>query len=147
MRTPQGEELSRLVWDILQTAGRLTEAGNRLSAPFGLTAARWQVMGVIIQQAAAVADIARHLAQTRQSVQRLADELVHDGLAAYSPNPRHRRAKLLAPTAQGVTSYRDLMGRQAEWVNALSTHMRLEDIVASRELLATLGAALENSRS
>ena len=146
MRTPQGEELSRLVWDILQTAGRLTEAGNRLSAPFGLTAARWQVMGAIVQEAATVADVARHLAQTRQSVQRLADELVHDGLAAYGPNPRHRRASLLSPTSEGAASYAALMRRQAEWVNALSAGMRREDIAASRDLLATLGAALESSR-
>jgi DNA-binding MarR family transcriptional regulator len=143
MRTPQGEELSRLVWDILQTAGRLIEAGNRLSAPFGLTAARWQVMGVIIEEAVTVADVARRLSQTRQGVQRLADDLVSDGLAAYSPNPRHVRAKLLAPTPQGIARYRELMGEQARWVNNLSANMRLEDIAAARRLLAALSAALE----
>lgn len=147
MRTAQGDELSRLVWDILQAASRLTEAGNRLSAPFGLTAARWQVMGVIAQRAVSVADIARQLSQTRQGVQRLADELVRDGLAAYSPNPRHARAKLLAPTPRGAESYQALMGDQAEWVNALSADMRLDDIAAVRRLMATLSAALEGSRS
>lgn len=147
MRNPQDEELSRLVWDILQTAGRLTEAGNRLSAPFGLTAARWQVMGVITRQAVTVADAARQLSQSRQSVQRLADELVRDGLAAYSPNPRHVRAKLLTPTPRGAASYRKLMQEQAKWVNALSASMRLEDIAATRKLLATLSVALEDSRS
>ncbi|WP_274426580.1 MarR family winged helix-turn-helix transcriptional regulator [Chelativorans sp. YIM 93263] len=143
MRTPQGEELSRLIWHILEAANRLTEAGNRLSAPFGLTAARWQVMGVIVEQTVTVADIARQLSQTRQGVQRLADELVRDGLAGYSPNPRHVRAKLLAPTPQGIESYRKLMADQAKWVNALSASMRVEDIAAARGLLATLSAALK----
>lgn len=145
MRTPQGEELSGLVWDILHMASRLTEAGNRLSAPFGLTAARWQVMGVIAGQAATVADVARRLSQTRQGVQRLADELVRDGLAAYRANPRHIRAKLLAPTPQGAAAYRALMGEQAKWVNALSANIRLDDLTAARRLLATLGSTLENS--
>ncbi|WP_315703940.1 MULTISPECIES: MarR family winged helix-turn-helix transcriptional regulator [unclassified Bradyrhizobium] len=142
MHSPQSEELSRLVWDVLQTASRLIEAGNRLSAPFGLTAARWQVMGVIIQEPATVADVARRLSQTRQGVQRLADEMVRDGLAAYSPNPRHARAKLLAPTSQGSASYRKLMKEQAKWMEALSANLQLKDIAAARVLLATLNSAL-----
>jgi DNA-binding MarR family transcriptional regulator len=147
MRTPQGEEMSRLVWDILQTANRLTDSGNRLSAPFGLTAARWQVMGAITREALTIAEIARRLSQTRQGVQRLADELVRDGLAAYSPNPRHLRAKLLAPTTRGAASYRELMKAQAKWINALSADLRVEDIAAARGVLAKLNSGLEKSRS
>lgn len=147
MPTPRGENLSRLVWDILQTAGRLTEFGNSLTAPFGLTAARWQVMGVITQRAATIAEIGRHLSQTRQGVQRLGDELARDGLAAYRPNPRHARAKLLAPTPHGAAVYRKVMERQVEWMEALSAEMRIDDIAMARSLLATLGTALENSRS
>lgn len=147
MRTPQGEEMSRLVWDILQTANRLTDSGNRLSAPFGLTAARWQVMGAITRESLTIAEIARRLSQTRQGVQRLADELVRDGLAAYSPNPRHLRAKLLAPTTRGVTSYRELMEAQAKWLNALSADLRVEDIAAARGVLVKLNSGLEKSRS
>jgi DNA-binding MarR family transcriptional regulator len=143
----KGEELSRLVWDILQSANRLIEAGNRLSAPFGLTAARWQVMGVIVEAPATVADVARRLSQTRQGVQRLADEMARDGLATYNPNPRHARAKLLSPTPQGAASYRELMQAQAKWMEDLSIHMQLEDIAAAHALLATLNAALENRRS
>lgn len=147
MRTDKGEELGRLVWDILQSANRLIEAGNRLSAPFGLTAARWQVMGVIAEEAATVSDIARRLSQTRQGVQRLADEIARDGLATYSPNPRHARAKLLGPTSRGAASYRKLMQAQAQWMEDLSAHMQPEDIAAAHALLARLNAALENSRS
>lgn len=142
MHTPHGEELSHLVWEVLQVASKLTEAGNRLSAPFGLTAARWQVMGMVAEDSASVADIARRLSQTRQGVQRLADELVRDGLADYSPNPRHARAKLLGATPEGAVRYRELMKEQAKWVNALSSGMRLEAISAARKLLKDLDAAI-----
>lgn len=147
MHSLQGEELSRLVWEILRSASRLIEAGNRLSAPFGLTAARWQVMGVIVAEPATVADVARRLSQTRQGVQRLADEMARDGLARFNPNPRHARARLLAPTPQGAASYRELMKEQAEWLKVLSADMRLEDIATARRLLAKLNSALENNRS
>lgn len=142
----QSRELSLLVWEILQASSRLTEAGNRLSAPFGLTAARWQVMGVIVDEPAIVADVARRLSQTRQGVQRLADELVRDGLAAYHPNPRHARAKLLAPTAEGAAAYRRLMAAQGEWMTALSAGMPAQEIAAARALLARLNSALDSGR-
>jgi DNA-binding MarR family transcriptional regulator len=143
----KNEALSHLVWDILQAANHLIEAGNRLSAPFGLTAARWQVLGVIVQEPATVADVARHLSQTRQGVQRLADDMVRDELATFSSNPRHARAKLLAPTAQGVESYRKLMKEQAKWMESLSTKMQVKEIAAARSLLAALSSALENKPS
>jgi DNA-binding MarR family transcriptional regulator len=143
MHRSKSEKLSQLVWEILQTANRLTEAGNRLSAPFGLTAARWQIMGVIMQQAAPVADVARHVSQSRQGVQRLADELVRDGLAAYCVNPRHARAKLIAPTSRGADSYRNLMDQQAKWMKALAVDMQVADIDAARELLSILMSALQ----
>ncbi|WP_400765758.1 MarR family winged helix-turn-helix transcriptional regulator [Methylosinus sporium] len=142
----RGDALSGLVWEILLTAGRLTEFGNRLTAPFGLTAARWQVMGVIVHRAATIADIGRRLSQSRQGVQRLGDELARDGFARYSPNPKHARAKLLGPTPQGAAAYREVMKLQAEWMDALSAEMQIEDIAAARALLATLASGLEEGR-
>lgn len=147
MHPLKSEALSHLVWNILQTANRLIDAGNRLSAPFGLTAARWQVMGVIVQEPVTVAEVARHLSQTRQGVQRLADEMVRDELASYSANPRHARAKLLGPTAKGVASYRKLMKEQGQWMEYLSANIQRKDIAAARSLLATLNSALENNPS
>lgn len=46
---------------------------------------------------------------TRQSVQRVADVLVEAGLAEYRPNPAHRRAKLLAPTEDGLAAVRGIV--------------------------------------
>ena len=43
---------------------------------------------------------------TCQSVQRIADLLVHQGLAEYLLNSSHRRAKLLRPTAEGLAAVR-----------------------------------------
>ena len=55
----------------------------------------------------------------RQAVQRVADLLVGDGLAAYEPNPSHRRAKLLRPTAEGQAALHTISMAQKEWADAV----------------------------
>jgi DNA-binding MarR family transcriptional regulator len=51
------------------------------------TQARWQVMWIAGSGHLTVPSIARRLGITRQSVQRVADELVAEGLASFQPNP------------------------------------------------------------
>lgn len=58
---------------------------------------------------------------TRQSVQRIANDLEADGLVAFADNPDHRRAKLVLPTSQGHAAYRNAMKRQTEWAKHLLT--------------------------
>uniref|UniRef100_UPI0015F010A0 MarR family winged helix-turn-helix transcriptional regulator n=1 Tax=Streptomyces phytophilus TaxID=722715 RepID=UPI0015F010A0 len=78
--------------------GQFLARGELLAAPAGLTAARWQVLYAVRREPLSVAGVARVLGVARQSVQRIADVLVERDLAAYEPNPAHRRAKLLRPT-------------------------------------------------
>lgn len=137
-RTPAGEYLSQLIWHILQTNAMLIEAGNRLAAPYGLTAARWQVMGCISVEALPVAEIARQLSLTRQGIQRIADDLVAARLAEYSPNPRHARAQLLGLTLTGRNALDGVMSRQAEWVNTLVEGMTPHDLNTTRETIQKL---------
>jgi DNA-binding MarR family transcriptional regulator len=48
-----------------------------------------------------VAMIARRIGLTRQSVQRVADEIVAEELASFEPNPDHQRSPLLILTSDG----------------------------------------------
>ncbi|MEU8247690.1 MarR family transcriptional regulator [Nonomuraea sp. NPDC048916] len=81
--------------------GQFLDVAEKLARPAGLTAAWWQVLGAVLSEPLPVAGIARVMGMTRQGVQRIADLLVEKGLAEYRPNPAHRRAKLLQPTAAG----------------------------------------------
>jgi DNA-binding MarR family transcriptional regulator len=65
---------------------------------------------------ATVPDIARRLGLQRQSVQRVADELVADGLARYEDNPRHRRSRLLVTTAAGKSALAAIQSAHRAWV-------------------------------
>jgi DNA-binding MarR family transcriptional regulator len=79
-----------------------------------------------------VAEIARDIGVTRQSVQRIADLLVAKSLAGYEPNPAHRRAKLLRATDRG----REAVGRIAPGHGAFAR--RLTERVGKAELAELL---------
>jgi DNA-binding MarR family transcriptional regulator len=96
-----GDVLSELVLRIFRLHGRLLDAGDRLTAGSGLTAARWQVLGAVLHGPLTVSAVARAMGLARQSVQRIADVLAEEGLCEFLPNPAHQRAKLLAPTDRG----------------------------------------------
>ncbi|MER5199613.1 MarR family winged helix-turn-helix transcriptional regulator [Streptomyces sp. NPDC002755] len=93
--------LSRGALGVFRLNGQFLAVAEELAGPAGLTAAGWQVLGAVLGDPLPVSGIARAMGITRQSVQRVADLLVERGLAAYRPNPAHRRAKLLAPTEAG----------------------------------------------
>jgi DNA-binding MarR family transcriptional regulator len=95
------ELLAGLAITSFRLNGQFLALAEELARPVGLTAARWQVLGAVLADPLTVAGIARAMGITRQSVQRIADLLVDDGLAEYRDNPAHRRAKLLAPTDAG----------------------------------------------
>lgn len=74
---------------------------HELANPAGLTATQWQVLGAALTKPLTHAEIGRQMGITRQSVHRTAKLLVSNGLADYEPNPAHRNAPLLTPTAAG----------------------------------------------
>jgi DNA-binding MarR family transcriptional regulator len=118
-RTPAGDAFTALLGQVIGLTRRFTTAGEALAKPAGQTLARWLVLETIQDAPATVAQIGRTLHLARQGVQRLADVLVRDGLAAYEDNPTHRRAKLLRLTPQGRTALRTIQTAQAAWADAL----------------------------
>ena len=73
-----------------------------------------------------MAQIARAWWLARQSVQRVADLLVDDGLAAYEDNPNHRRAKLLGITPAGTTALKTIRHAQRVWADQLGEEVSEE---------------------
>ena len=99
---------------VFRLNGQFLAVSEELARPAGLTAAHWQVLGAVLDTALPVSGIARVMGITRQSVQRIADLLVREGLAVNEPNPAHRRAKLLAPTDTGRAAIRRIDPGHAE---------------------------------
>jgi DNA-binding MarR family transcriptional regulator len=141
-RTPAGDALSELVVRVFQLNGLLTAAGDTLAKPTGQSTARWQVMAAAEFAPMTVAEISRALHLTRQSVQRIADILVAEGLATYEDNPRHRRAKLLVLTERGATILREIQAAQRVWADELGAAAGEADLRRAGAVLDRLVALL-----
>lgn len=142
-RTPAAEAFTGLLLEVFRLNGRLLAEGDRLTAPLGLSSARWQVLGAIEAEPLSVADIARNMGLARQSVQRLADILAADGIVAYADNPRHKRAKLVELTARGRAVLRTIDPIQAAWANDTSAGLTSTGIRAALQTLRALRERLE----
>jgi len=144
---PPHTEAGRLLTDVIiatfRLNGRLLEVAQGLAAQGGLTAARWQVLGGILDQPRTVAEVSRRMGMTRQGVQRVADLLVANGLAEYRPNPSHRRAKLLACTEAGYWAVRQITLAQHPWSNRLGTEIGPAALRATLATMQRLTATLE----
>jgi DNA-binding MarR family transcriptional regulator len=124
--------------------GQFLDVAEQLARPAGITAAWWQVLGAVLHEPRPVAGIAREMGITRQSVQRIADLLVDQGLAQYRDNPAHRRAKLVAPTDQGRAAIAEITPGHAAFARRLAKAMGREELshtlAAMTELSETLDA-------
>ncbi|HEU5058207.1 MAG TPA: MarR family transcriptional regulator [Kofleriaceae bacterium] len=123
-------------------AGLLTAAGDALAAPAGQSSARWQVLAAAENGPATVAQIARMLGLARQSVQRVADLLADEGLAAYRPNPEHQRAMLLELTARGRSALAAIQRAQRGWADRLGAAVGEVDLQRAAAVLDRVGEAL-----
>lgn len=144
--TIAGAAVTELVVEVFRLNGRLLAAGDRLVAPLGLTSARWQVLGAVAMTASPepVARLARTMGLNRQGVQRIVDEMQGEGWVAFTPNPHHRRAKLVVLTKAGAALYAQATGLQVPWADGLGAGLDASSIGAAARLLRDLRLRLES---
>jgi DNA-binding MarR family transcriptional regulator len=135
-RTAAGDAFSAFVVQIVRLNGMLLAAGDALADPAGQTSARWRVLAAIEDKPMTVAQIARIWDFARQSVQRVANVLVKEGLAEYEENPNHRRAKLLVLTPKGRSALRTIQSAQQGWANALGAAIGEADLRQATAILS-----------
>ncbi|MEV5892945.1 MarR family winged helix-turn-helix transcriptional regulator [Nonomuraea fuscirosea] len=137
------ELLSGMALGSFRLNGQFLHVAEGLARPAGMTAAWWQVLGAVLNEPLPVAGIARVMGMTRQGVQRIADLLVERGLAEYRPNPAHRRAKLLRPTAEGRAAIDEITPGHQEFADRLVGELGVETARECLEALRRLSAALD----
>ncbi len=118
--TVEGAALTDLILETFRLNGVLLTSGNQLTKPFGLTSARWQVLGPIAKELLTVAQIARRMGLARQGVQRIVNDLEGLGLVTFEPNLDHKRAPLVVLTEAGKKTMAEVDKVQAMWVNELA---------------------------
>ncbi len=118
-RSKDDDVLAAFVVAVFRLNTALLAAGDAVVAPLGQTSARWRVLGPISKKPQTVSQIARGVGYARQSVQRISDLLVDEGLARYVDNPGDKRAQLLVLTARGEAVLAQIQRRQVAWFDRL----------------------------
>ncbi|MFD2688716.1 MarR family winged helix-turn-helix transcriptional regulator [Streptomyces phyllanthi] len=139
--------LSRTALTVFRLNGQFLSVADELARPAGLTAAWWQVLGAVLHEPLTVSGIARAMGITRQSVQRVADLLVDRGLAEYLPNPAHRRARLVTPTATGRAAIAEIDPGHATLADRLAKALGEREFAETARVLERLSEALDEIAS
>ena len=144
-RTPAGAAFTDLILDLFRLNSRLLTAGDKLVAGLGLTSARWQILGAIVEagRPQPVAWLARDIGAYRQNVQRIINELHKQGLVTFEANPHHRRAQLVVLTDKGKRAFEGAMNLQAPWVNNLSDGLSIKEIETVHRVVRAVRKKLE----
>ena len=122
------ELVNKIVLKVFKLNGYFVKAADYITKESELTSARWQILGTVLHEQHTVAAIARSMGLTRQSVQRIADILVTEGLAEFLPNPAHKRAKLLSGTEKGINSIKKIRPKVIAWAE------KVNDLIGEDEL-------------
>jgi DNA-binding MarR family transcriptional regulator len=137
-RTAAGDAFSALVTRVFRLNGLLAAEGESLARPAGQTTARWQLLAMVENGPATVAQTARTLGLARQSVQRVADVLEDAGLVRYTDNPHHRRARLVELTEAGRRALTGIQAAQRPWANAIGGAVGASDLRKATDVLDRL---------
>ncbi len=142
--TKQARLLTDIILQSFKLNGLLISAGDELTQAYGLSSARWKVLGAIIlaQMPLTVSQIARAMGQTRQAVQRLVNIMLEDGILETRDNPQHKRAKLFALTLKGREVYAQIDAKQIIWSNDLANGLRVDGLSATLAMLEKISEKL-----
>ncbi|WP_328448073.1 MarR family winged helix-turn-helix transcriptional regulator [Amycolatopsis sp. NBC_00438] len=147
MRSTRAETFTRVIDAVFACNGGFLAAGDALTAPVGLTAAQWQVLGFLEDGAATAAEVARRRGLRRQSVQETVNRLLRNGMLEKTPNPADARAPLLSLTARAREAMGALGTAQVEWAERLAAEVPEEDLEVTLRTLRRLRGLVTQPRS
>jgi DNA-binding MarR family transcriptional regulator len=136
MDTIKSNLLLSIVDEVLRLQSCFESVFADLESLSGLSTLQKLVLSCVLDSPVppTVPQIGRNLDRPRQVVQRIANELVREGLIDKAPNPHHRRASLLVPTPAALA-----LARQAEDRATRTTRALLGTIEAERWRALTSG--------
>jgi DNA-binding MarR family transcriptional regulator len=139
-KTPASNAVTDLIRAVLRMNATVQKSGTRLMRGTGITNTRWQTLSdlVALEKPVTVSELSRYMGLTRQAIQRLADDMVSDGLVEFAENPGDARAMHLLLTKAGKAAYDDALEREWQWTNAIAEDFDAEQITHSVALLVAI---------
>ncbi len=145
--SPGANALIGLNLTIFKLNGMFLDLGNELFHPIAMTHARSQVIGAIDIAGVPLtaAQIARNMGLTRQSVQRIINILVDDGLLVLEDNPHHKRASLVRITPAGEVKVAQIREVLRQWSEEVAVNFDDAALRQGLRLLQSLSDYLEQN--
>ena len=132
--------MSETVFAIFQLNGRLLDWGDAFTAPFGLTSARWQILGAIARagQKLTTPQIAERMGISRQGAQKQLNLLIDDGLIEKLPNPAHLRSPHYHLTRQGQALFQQVVAAWESHAATTGQHFSPSELETTLRVLGKL---------
>lgn len=136
------EPLTALVLAVFRANGTMMEWGDRFVAPFGLTSARWQMLGALAMSKEPLSSprIAESMGVTRQGAQKQLNLLLEEGLIERLPNPSNIRSPLYRLSEAGQDRYREVEASWRMHARSLEQHLDEQELDVARKVLACIAA-------
>ena len=144
-KTPASNALTDLIRAVLRMSAHAQKVGTILTRDLNLSNARWQTLGELnaCQERLTVSQLARLMGLTRQSVQRLINEMAEDGLVAFVENPADQRARHVLLTDNGRATYQDALEREWQWTNAIADSFEQSELERAAALVEAVTRKME----
>jgi DNA-binding MarR family transcriptional regulator len=120
-RTDAGNAIEVLIIEIVATFFLLRAEGMRIGVVSSSGEGYWSVLRLLkVNGPQTVPQLARYRYVPRQSVQKLANEMLKDGVIELVNNPAHKRSKLLRLTLKGEVVFQEMSDRIAKLAETLA---------------------------
>lgn len=146
MTGSKGEAIADMILEVAQFFFRVRAVGQKTGLITSWGGGAFGFMrSLALVGPLTVPEIARMRPTSRQRMQRLADELVAEGLVEFIDNPRHRRSKLVRLTREGIARYRQLNSRLLKIASTMGADLSEADIRKSVEIVRRLSDEMRDT--
>ena len=146
MTGSKGEAIADMILEVAQFFFRVRAVGQKTGLITSWGGGAFGFMrSLALVGPLTVPEIARMRPTSRQRMQRLADELVAEGLVEFIDNPSHRRSKLVRLTREGTARYRQLNRRLLKIASTMGADLSEADIRRSVETVRRLSDEMRDT--
>ena len=134
------QQLTDLIIRIFRANGTLVTWGDRFAAPFGLTSARWQMLGALAlsSEALTAPQIAANMGVTRQGAQKQLNLLLKEGMVERQPNPLNKRSPTYRLSTAGNSLYRRIESGWNQHADKISRNLSADELTVTAQALETI---------
>ncbi len=133
-RTIAGQAIEDLIVEIVATFFLLRAEGMRIGVVSSSGEGYWSVLRLLkVHGPQTVPQLARYRYVPRQSVQKLANEMLKDGVIELINNPAHKRSKFLRLTLQGEAVFKEMSDRIAVLAETLAQQQEAAQLQSAVE--------------